>query len=345
MSATLRRRCSLAAGSRTKIRQRKSPYSAPLRRGSSFVCRSPTAGHRINSVCDDPGDFRCGGDQIISRLRSSFSGPSALHMTVTVGARRRSRWCRGRSGVAACANASQWNAGPLGAARARSSSSDHAFHHFQLISNSAPPLAASPLVGDVVAFSGLLGECSTRSSTETQDHYGTSSVRLMKLSPRRTLSSMSSFVDTVTVAPVGRILRARCLYSPALKATIASSPVHKSFHLEPHCQSSATSGTAGFPTRRPERSRSVGGTPSTDPSSCAPGFSLIFPNPPPASRRTAFEPAPSCCHHSAPGRQLTDWGCVVLSARRLLSPFQSAQRGNRPQKVPARVHPGFSPLR
>ncbi len=65
--------------SRTK--KRKSPYSAPLRRGSSFVCRSPTAGHRMNSVCDDPGAFRCGGDQIISRLRSSFSGPSALHVT------------------------------------------------------------------------------------------------------------------------------------------------------------------------------------------------------------------------------------------------------------------------
>ncbi len=35
----------------------------------------------MNSVCDDPGAFRCGGDQIISRLRSSFSGPSALHVT------------------------------------------------------------------------------------------------------------------------------------------------------------------------------------------------------------------------------------------------------------------------
>jgi len=30
-----------------------------------IVCRSPTAGHRMNSVCDDPGAFRCGGDQII----------------------------------------------------------------------------------------------------------------------------------------------------------------------------------------------------------------------------------------------------------------------------------------
>ena len=41
----------------------------------------------MNSVCDDPGAFRCGGDQIISRLRilrgivflfASFEGDDSL---------------------------------------------------------------------------------------------------------------------------------------------------------------------------------------------------------------------------------------------------------------------------